>query len=120
VQGEAKFTYGSNNRRQLGLDVSGPVTDDNRILGRLVMLGRNADTQVDSVPDDRLYIAPSMTFNFSEDTALTLLSSYQRDRTKLLLGYPAAGTLLNNVNGKIAKDQFNGNPGWDDFERDSM
>lgn len=119
AQGEAKFTYGSNNRRQLGLDVSGPLTDDNRILGRLVMLGRNADTQVDSVPDDRLYIAPSMTFNFSEDTALTLLSSYQRDRTKLLLGYPAAGTLLNNVNGKIAKDQFNGNPGWDDFERET-
>ena len=119
AQGEAKFTYGSNNRRQLGVDVSGPLTDDNRILGRLVMLGRNADTQVDSVPDDRLYIAPSMTFNFSEDTALTLLSTYQRDRTKLLLGYPAAGTLLNNVNGKIGKDQFNGNPNWDDFERET-
>ncbi|SEI74833.1 TonB-dependent siderophore receptor [Pseudomonas sp. NFR16] len=119
AQGEAKFSYGSNNRRQLGLDVSGPLTDDNRILGRIVMLGRNADTQVDSVPDDRLYIAPSMTFNFDEDTALTLLSSYQRDRTKLLLGYPAAGTLLNNPNGKIGKDQFNGNPNWDDFERES-
>lgn len=119
AQGEAKFTYGSNNRRQLSLDVSGPLTDDNRILGRVVMLGRNADTQVDSVPDDRMYIAPSMTFNFDEDTALTLLSSYQRDRTKLLLGYPAAGTLLNNVNGKIGKDQFNGNPNWDDFERET-
>jgi iron complex outermembrane receptor protein len=119
AQGEARFTYGSNNRRQLSLDVSGPLTDDNRILGRVVMLGRNADTQVDSVPDDRLYIAPSMTFNFDEDTALTLLSSYQRDRTKLLLGYPAAGTLLNNVNGKIGKDQFNGNPNWDDFERET-
>ena len=119
AQGEAKFSYGSNNRRQLGLDVSGPLTDDNRILGRIVMLGRNADTQVDSVPDDRLYIAPLMTFNFDEDTALTLLSSYQRDRTKLLLGYPAAGTLLNNPNGKIGKDQFNGNPNWDDFERES-
>ena len=119
AQGEAKFSYGSNNRRQLSLDVSGPLTEDNRILGRVVMLGRNADTQVDSVPDDRIYIAPSMTFNFDEDTALTLLSSYQRDRTKLLLGYPAAGTLLNNVNGKIGKDQFNGNPNWDDFERET-
>ncbi len=119
AQGEAKFSYGSNNRRQLSLDVSGPLTDDNRVLGRVVMLGRNADTQVDSVPDDRIYIAPSMTFNFDEDTALTLLSSYQRDRTKLLLGYPAAGTLLNNVNGKIGKDQFNGNPNWDDFERET-
>lgn len=119
AQGEARLTYGSNNRRQLALDVSGPLSDDNSVLGRVVMLGRNADTQVDSVPDDRLYIAPSMTFNFDEDTALTLLSTYQRDRTKLLLGYPAAGTLLNNVNGKIGKDQFNGNPNWDDFERET-
>jgi iron complex outermembrane receptor protein len=117
AQGEVSFTYGSDNRRQLGVDVSGPLTDDNRILGRVVMLGRNADTQVDSVPDDRIYIAPSMTFNIDEDTALTVLASYQRDRTKLELGYPAAGTLLNNVNGKIDKDQFNGNPNWDDFER---
>jgi iron complex outermembrane receptor protein len=119
AQGEAKFSYGSNNRRQLSLDVSGPLTDDNRILGRVVMLGRNADTQVDSVPDDRIYIAPSMTFNINEDTALTVLSSYQRDRTKLELGYPAAGTLLNNVNGKISRDQFNGNPNWDNFERET-
>jgi iron complex outermembrane receptor protein len=119
ARGEARFSYGSNNRRQLALDVSGPLTDDKRILGRVVVLGRNADTQVDSVPDDRLYIAPSMTLNFDEDTSLTLLSSYQRDRTKLLLGYPAAGTLLNNANGKIGKDQFNGNPNWDDFERET-
>jgi iron complex outermembrane receptor protein len=119
ARGEARFSYGSNHRRQLALDVSGPLTDDNRLLGRVVMLGRNADTQVDSVPDDRLYIAPSMTFNVDEDTSLTLLSSYQRDRTKLLLGYPAAGTLLNNANGKIGKDLFNGNPDWDDFERET-
>jgi iron complex outermembrane receptor protein len=119
ARGEARLSYGSHNRRQVALDVSGPLADDNRILGRVVVLGRNADTQVDSVPDDRLYIAPSMTLNFSEDTSLTLLSSYQRDRTKLLLGYPAAGTLLNNPNGKIGKDQFNGNPNWDDFERET-
>lgn len=119
AQGEARLTYGSNNRRQLAVDVSGPLSEGDSVLGRMVMLGRNADTQVDTVPDDRLYLAPSMTFNFDQDTALTLLSSYQRDRTKLLLGYPAAGTLLNNPNGKVGKDQFNGNPNWDDFERET-
>jgi len=119
AQGEARLTYGSNNRRQLAVDVSGPLSEGDSVLGRIVMLGRNADTQVDTVPDDRLYLAPSMTFNFDQDTALTLLSSYQRDRTKLLLGYPAAGTLLNNPNGKVGKDQFNGNPNWDDFERET-
>jgi iron complex outermembrane receptor protein len=118
AQGEVQFTYGSNHRRQMALDVSGPLTDEGNVLGRLVMLGRNADTQVDSVPDDRFYIAPSLTLNFTDSTSLTLLSNYQRDRTKLELGYPAAGTLLDNPNGKIDKDAFTGNPNWDDFERE--
>nr|WP_313515917.1 TonB-dependent siderophore receptor [Pseudomonas sp.] len=118
-QGEVQLSYGSNNRRQLGVDVSGPLNDEGTVLGRIVMLGRNADTQVDQVPDDRVYIAPSLTLNFSDSTALTLLSSYQRDRTKLELGYPAAGTLLNNPNGKIDKDAFTGNPNWDNFEREA-
>ncbi|MNZ26436.1 Ferrichrome-iron receptor precursor [compost metagenome] len=119
AQGEVRATYGSNNRRQLAVDVSGPLTDDERILGRVVMLGRNADTQVDEIPDDRIYIAPSMTFNFNDSTALTLLSAYQRDRTMMELGYPAAGTLLDNPNGKFDKDAFLGNPNWDDFKRET-
>ncbi|MBD1553505.1 TonB-dependent siderophore receptor [Pseudomonas sp. C2L11] len=119
AQGEARLSYGNDNRKQVALDVSGPLTDDNRILGRVVLLGRESDTQVKSVPDDRIYVAPSITFNLDENTALTLLSTYQRDRTKLELGYPAAGTLLDNVNGKIKKDAFTGNPNWDDFKRET-
>lgn len=118
-RGEVQASYGSNNRRQLGLDVSGPLTDDGSVLGRVVMLGRKSDTQVDHVPDDRFYIAPSITFNLSDSTALTLLSSYQRDRTAIELGYPAAGTLFNNPNGKLSRNAMLGNPDWDKFERET-
>ncbi|WP_437880251.1 TonB-dependent siderophore receptor [Pseudomonas sp. LRF_L74] len=118
-RGEVQLSYGSHNRRQLALDVSGPLSDDGNVLGRLVMLGRNADSQVEKIPDDRIYVAPSLTFNFSDATALTLLSSYQRDRTMMSLGYPAAGTLLNNANGKFDRDDFIGNPNWDDFKRET-
>ncbi|WP_187669226.1 TonB-dependent siderophore receptor [Zestomonas carbonaria] len=117
-RGEVQLGYGSHNRRQLTLDISGPLSDDGNVLGRLVLLGRNADSQVEEVPDDRLYLAPSLTFNLGEATALTLLSSYQRDRTMMTLGYPAAGTLLDNPNGKFDRDDFLGNPYWDDFERE--
>lgn len=117
-RGEVQLTYGSNNRRQLGVDVSGPLTDAGNVLGRVVLLGRNADTQVDHQPDDRFYFAPSLTLNLADSTSLTLLSTYQRDRTLMELGYPAAGTLLNNPNGKIDKNTLLGNPDWNKFERE--
>ncbi|WP_447593919.1 TonB-dependent siderophore receptor [Aquipseudomonas campi] len=119
ARGEVQLTYGSHNKRQLGVDVSGPLNDAGNVLGRLVVLGRNADTQVDHQPDDRLYIAPSLTLNLGTDTSLTLLSTYQRDRTLMELGYPAAGTLLNNPNGKIGRSTLLGHPDWDKFERET-
>jgi len=118
-QGEVQLGYGSNNRRQLGIDVSGPLDDSGNILGRVVMLGRNADTQVDHVPDDRLYIAPSMTLNFDDYNSLTLLANYQKDHTNLELGLPAAGTLLHNPNGQLGQSTLLGDPNWDTFERET-
>jgi len=82
-QGEVQLTYGSNNRRQVGVDISGPLDDSGNILGRVVMLGRKSDTQTDHVPDDRLYIAPSLTLNFDDYNTLTLLANYQKDHTNL-------------------------------------
>ncbi|MGF0334756.1 TonB-dependent siderophore receptor [Ectopseudomonas toyotomiensis] len=117
-QGEVQLSYGSNDRRQLNLDVSGPLNDSGNVLGRVVMVGREADTQVDHVQDNRIYIAPSLTLNFDDYNSLTLLSTYQKDRTKLELGLPAAGTLLNNPNGKLDKDTFLGNEDWNTFERE--
>ena len=117
-RGEVQLSYGSNDRRQLNVDVSGPLNDSGNVLGRVVMVGREADTQVDHVQDDRIYIAPSLTLNFDDYNSLTLLSTYQKDRTKIELGLPAAGTLLNNPNGKIDKDTFLGNEDWNTFERE--
>lgn len=117
-QGEVQLSYGSNNRRQLGVDVSGPLNDSGNVLGRVVLLGRNADTAVDHVQDDRIYVAPSLTLNFDDYNSLTLLANYQKDRTKIQLGLPAAGTLLPNPNGKLDKDTLVGHPDWDDFDRE--
>ncbi|MFI8744024.1 TonB-dependent siderophore receptor [Pseudomonas sp. NPDC077186] len=117
-RGEVQLSYGSNNRRQLGVDVSGALNDSGNVLGRVVLLGRNADTAVDHVQDDRIYIAPSLTLNFDDYNSLTLLANYQKDRTKIELGLPAAGTLLDNPNGKLDKDTLVGHPDWDDFDRE--
>lgn len=117
-RGEVQLSYGTHDRRQLGVDVSGPLNEGGSVLGRMVVLGRKSDTQVDHQPDDRLYLAPSLTLNFDDANALTLLGTYQRDRTLIELGYPAAGTLLRHPNGKIDPSTLLGNPDWDDFERE--
>ena len=118
-QGEVQLGYGSHNRRQVGVDISGPLNENGNILGRMVMLGRKSDTQTDHVPDDRLYIAPSLTLNFDDFNTLTLLANYQKDHTNLELGLPAAGTLLTNPNGKLSKHTMLGDPDWNTFEREA-
>jgi len=118
-RGEVQLSYGTHDRRQLGVDVSGPLNEGGSVLGRMVVLGRKSDTQVDHQPDDRLYLAPSLTLNFDDANALTLLGTYQRDRTLIELGSPAAGTLLRHPNGKIDPSTLLGNPDWDDFERET-
>ncbi len=117
-QGQVNLSYGTHDRRQVSADVSGALTDDGRVLGRMVFLRRLADTQTDSVPDDRIYFAPSLTFKLTDRDTLTLLGSYQEDHTEIQLGLPAAGTLLSHPSGDLDPDTNLGHPEWDTFDRE--
>lgn len=46
AQNSVEILYGSHNRRQLGLDSTGPLTDDNSLMYRVIALGRKSNTQV--------------------------------------------------------------------------
>src|SRR5690606_8283412 len=61
-QRELQVQLGSHSRKQIASDITGPIDDDGRWLYRLVAVGRDSNTQVDHVKDDRLVIAPSLTF----------------------------------------------------------
>lgn len=83
---EIKVDVGSYDRRQLSLDVGGPVTQDETVLTRLVGVYRDSDTQYDydgshSIPDDRQYLAPSLSVQISEATTLSLYADFFRNRT---------------------------------------
>ena len=65
-QGQVNLSYGTHDRKQVSADISGAMTDDGKVLGRMVFLSRRSDTQTDSVPDDRLYFAPSMTLKLTD------------------------------------------------------
>lgn len=121
AHGEVQLQFGSFERRQLAFDIGGPVTPDKTILYRIVGLGRAADTQVDFTREERLYIAPSVTFQPNAATSLTLLTSFQRDPETGFYGFiPSVGTALPNRNGKIRSSFFPGEPGYEGYSRNHL
>jgi len=76
---EVGVEYGSYNRKQLKGDFGGALDDAGVWTYRLTMLGRESNTRLDHDKDDRLYIAPALTWRPNDNTKLTLLAKYQTD-----------------------------------------
>ena len=110
--GEVNLSAGSHDRFQGGFDLGGPLTEDGTLLYRVTGLVRNSDTEIDHVGDDRYFIAPALTWRPTADTSLTLLGRFQYDQNSSPIGLPAQGTLLPNVNGRIPRSRFAGEPDY--------
>lgn len=110
---EVNVELGSYDRKQVSADLGGALTPDGDWTYRLTLLQRDSNTFVDFVPDDRTYIAPALKWQPSSDTSLTLLSYYQKSRTKYVFGFPARGTVLPNPNGQIPVNRYLGEPDRD-------
>lgn len=96
---------GSFDRRQLGLDVGDQLDSDATLFGRLVLLQRDSDTQVRHAPDDRTYVAPSLTWKPDDANTLTVLASYNKSRTGgSEQSFPVIGTVLKSPYGHIDSD----------------
>lgn len=111
---EVNAEVGSFNRKQVSTDVNHKINDD--VAVRLVGLYRDSDTFVDFVPDDRTYIAPSLTWQPSEETKVTLKADYQHDLTSYVYGLPAEGTVHSTNQGKIDRGFNQGVEGFDKYD----
>jgi iron complex outermembrane recepter protein len=113
---EVQVQLGSNARKQIAADMTGKLTEDGQWLYRLVAVGRDSDTQVNHVRDDRLVIAPTVTWKPSAATSLTLQLTHQKDKSGSLIGFfPWQGTQLSNRYGQIPTSTFISEPGWDRY-----
>lgn len=93
ASGDVGLQLGSFDRRQLQGDIGGALHDDGTVAGRFVGLVRESNMQTDVLKDDRVYLAPSISWR-SERSTLTLLASYQHDKTGSSQQFlPLAGTL---------------------------
>lgn len=111
---EIQTTYGSYNRKQVAVDFGGPVTDDGTFLYRLTGLWRDSDTQIDHSPDDRIYIAPALTWKPDATTSLTMLGSYQKTKKGgAEQSLPMIGTIYpyTTRSGRFPSSLFLGEPG---------
>jgi iron complex outermembrane receptor protein len=111
VENEVYATYGSFDRVETGMDLGGR---DGDWAWRLVAVNREADTQVQFVPDDTWFVMPSVTWSPSEDTSLTFLVNLQEDESGTSAQFlPWQGTLLPGP--RIPSGRFASEPGIDRY-----
>ena len=81
---------------------------------------RDSGTQTDYVPDDRIVLAPSVTWRPTNNTNWTVLGTYQKDKTGSSTAFlPHEGTLFPGPNGLIPVRRFAGEPGFDKYQTET-
>ncbi|AEF89123.1 MULTISPECIES: TonB-dependent siderophore receptor [unclassified Delftia] len=113
---ELNVEVGSFSRKQVSGDFGGPLDKDGEWSYRLTFLKRDSNSFVDYTPDDRLFIAPALKWQPNAATSLTILADYQKDSSAYVYGLPEEGTILPNINGRLPRNLFVGEPGYDKFE----
>ena len=116
---ELQLQAGSHDRKQLAVDVGGKVPGTDEFDYRLTMLDRKSTTAQDYLNDDKLYIAPALTWRPNADTALTVLSFYQKTATRF--SAPLPYQLVEGVGSgpvRIGREAFIGEPGYDKMNGD--
>lgn len=115
TSGEVALRYGSFGRKEALADLNVAASDS--LAARVVTRVRDAGTQVENVPDDRVMIAPSIRLQPGEDTGVTLLGLYQEDDGGSTAQFlPNVGTIFPNPNGPLDRNLFIGKPGWDRYD----
>jgi iron complex outermembrane receptor protein len=78
---EVEYQMGNYDRFQGNFDFSGPAGSNKNVLYRFTGIVRDSDTQFLGLPDDRLYLAPALTFKINPDTKLTVFGEYMDAKT---------------------------------------
>jgi iron complex outermembrane recepter protein len=99
------------------LDLTGPIDDEKRLLYRFNMAYQQADTYVDINHQERIFVAPSLTWRIQPGTEIFMNAEYKRDRQRYYDGIPILDTLGNHDRpAPIRPDTFLGFGGNNEFE----
>ena len=113
---EINLQAGQNNRKQLSADFTGPLGDSDTLSYRLTLLDRKSDTAADHINNDKVYVAPALTWRPDDDTSLTLLSFYQKTETGFSAPLPYQLTKgVGEGRFQIGRHDFIGEPDYDEM-----
>ncbi len=118
-QGNVSISGGNKDYFGIAADFSGWANEDGSQRYRLVMMADTKEGELDGTEYDRVYIAPSYTIDFSENTQLTVLASFLKDDGVPQNGFfPMYGTRYDLPNGETIDSSTNyGEPGDDKFDK---
>lgn len=118
AQGEVLVQAGTDKHRQLGVDTSGPVAGADNVRYRLVGLYRDGEGDLDFTENERYYVAPSLAWDITDQTSLTVLASFQKDDAIPTNPFKLAyGTVQGTPFGKVDPSTNYSEPGYDTNER---
>lgn len=116
--GEIKLFAGNNHQRGAAFDVTGALDDDDRVAARLSGMTRYADSQFDTLKEQRYAIMPSLTWRITDQTRLDLMAYLHRDpEGGSHSGLPYEGTVVPHNGKKIANTFFEGEDDYDKYDR---
>lgn len=110
-QTDVKLTTGSSNLLEAGVDSTGPVSDTMDY--RLIVLSRQKDGLQEGTEEQRLVVAPSVTWYPTDTTSLNMNAYYQDDPKAIpSTPLPSIGTLTEGSFGILEPDTFVGDVNW--------
>ena len=120
---EIEVQGGSFGRKQFNFDLSGPANAEKTLFYRFTGLVRDANNQLSAIKDDRVFIAPAITWKPNELTKLTILAEYMDSTTGGTAAYvneygpyiDRSGNLLYKSIG--ATKVFGGDKRYNDFRQ---
>jgi len=118
---EVEVQLGSDARKQIAFDSTGPLTKDGVWSYRLIGNLREANSQLHYAPDDHRLLQPSLRWQPSADTRWTLIGNLQTDNGGSTLAFtPHEGTLLSSPNGRISTRLFASEPDFDAYNTEQQ
>ncbi|MBB3141506.1 TonB-dependent siderophore receptor [Halomonas organivorans] len=117
--GQLRLGVGNNAHKSAAFDLTGPLDNERRLAYRLTGLARSADTQFGPVEEQRYALAPSLTWDATDDTSLTLYAYLQKDpEGGYHSGLPFEGTIKNHAGRRLSNTFFEGEEDFEAFERE--
>ena len=118
AQREVTVEGGSFGRVQAQADVSGPIDAKGRFAYRLTGLARSSGTQVEYLDNDRLFAAPALSWQPTDQTTWTLLGDVLLDNTGTSQALPIEAREEGSPLADVPYGVYTGAPGVDRYDRD--